>query len=222
MAATVNIEAYSDADLTQVFVYKAGGVAVDLTSNTLRMGIRRNAAGLFEDLLLTTENGGLTITDAVNGVFTLTIVDDQLLLLSGTYQHSLVRITPAGLRLLIWTGQIVVNVGPSRGPMPSIVLPPLPPAIGRGSAIGISYANSPSLAQAVSRGAASGSGAAYATGSTSTSTGLRVSNGQILDSSNNPWRGTGIAINENIISSTWAGNGAGLWAKVKSYFPKTT
>jgi hypothetical protein len=181
VAATVNIEAYSDADLTQVFVYKAGGVAVDLTGSTLRMGIRRNAADLFEDLLLTTENGGLAITDAVNGVFKLIITDHQLVLLDGIYQHSLVRITPDALRLPIWRGQLVVNAGAARGSMLSgpvmRISVGFAAGVGTCSAIGLNRSGAGSaagagLAQATGvalgtvagQGVAAGSGAAQAAG----------------------------------------------------------
>ena len=81
--AIVDITAENDADFIRGFVYQtlnadgSPGAPVDLTGNKLRMGVRVHAADIEEDLLLTTENGGLTITDPVNGMFTLWITNEQ-------------------------------------------------------------------------------------------------------------------------------------------------
>ena len=113
--AIVNITCENDADFMRGFVYQyESGSPVDLTGNTMRMGIRHHAADVTEEMLLTTENGGLTITDAVNGKFTVHITQAQLVQLEvGTYEHSLVRLT-GGLSLRIWSGTLVNNPGASR------------------------------------------------------------------------------------------------------------
>jgi hypothetical protein len=117
--AICNITCWNDADFYRGFVYQttdATPVPIDLTGNTMRMGIRHRAPDVTEELLLTTENGGLVITDAVNGKFTVWITQAQLLELPlGDYEHSLVRIPPSGLHLRIWSGTLVNNAGPSRG-----------------------------------------------------------------------------------------------------------
>lgn len=122
--AIVDITTENDADFIRGFVYQTllsdgvtPGPPVDLTGNKLRMGIRHRAPDVTEELLLTTENGGLTITDAVNGKFTLHITQAQLLELPlGDYEHSLIRIvTSSGLQLRIWSGTLVNNAGASRG-----------------------------------------------------------------------------------------------------------
>jgi hypothetical protein len=117
--AIVNITTQNDADFMRAFAYQTSDtvpVPIDLTGNTMRMGIRRHAEDATEDLLLTTENGGLTITDAPNGKFTLWITNEQLQqrLALGDYDHSLVRVVPSGLTLRIWSGTLTVNAGASR------------------------------------------------------------------------------------------------------------
>jgi hypothetical protein len=118
----VNITAENDADFIRGFQYASlnpdgsVGAPIDLTGDTLRMGIRHKASDVEQDLLLTTENGGLTITDAVNGKFTLWITNEQLLekLQTTTYDHSLIRIRASGLQLPVWYGTLTVSPGPSR------------------------------------------------------------------------------------------------------------
>jgi len=120
--AIVNITCENDADFIRGFIYQtllADGITpgppVDLTGCTMRMGVRRHAQDIEEILQLTTENGGLAITDAVNGKFTLWITNEQLLPMSGDYDQSLIRIiTASGIQIRIWSGSLTVNPGPSR------------------------------------------------------------------------------------------------------------
>jgi hypothetical protein len=113
--AIVNITCENDADFIHGFsyLYKSGG-PVDLSGSTMRMGIRRRAEDITEDMLLTTENGGIIITDAANGQFTVNITQHQLEILAiGDYEHSLIRMT-AGMQLRIWSGTLTNNPGASR------------------------------------------------------------------------------------------------------------
>ena len=113
----VNITTTSDADFFRGFAYQDTlGVPIDLTGNTMRMGVRRNADDVSEVLLLTTDSGGgLTITDAPNGKFSVWITQDQLLHLSpAQYVHSLIRTRPDGMQLKIWEGSLTNAAGPSR------------------------------------------------------------------------------------------------------------
>jgi hypothetical protein len=114
--AIVNITTQNDADFIRQFAYQTvSGVPIDLTGNMMRMGVRRHAEDIAEQLLLTTENGGLEITDAPNGRFNVWITDEQLVRMQlGDYDHSLVRVVPTGLTLRIWSGLLTVNAGPSR------------------------------------------------------------------------------------------------------------
>ncbi|MET4017711.1 hypothetical protein BSZ19_21900 [Bradyrhizobium japonicum] len=114
--AIVNITTQNDADFIRQFAYQTvSGVPIDLTGNKLRMGVRRHAEDVAEQMLLTTENGGLEISDAVNGKFTVWIKQDDLERQQlGDYDHSLIRFPPTGMQLRIWSGLLTINAGPSR------------------------------------------------------------------------------------------------------------
>lgn len=125
--AIVNISTVSDADYNRAFSYMvitdatADPVTMapfDLTGSKLRMGVRKQAEDHEEDLLLTTENGGIVIFDALNGQFYITISKQQLSdLPTGTYVHSLVRImsfTDQDFTYRVWSGTLTHSAGPSR------------------------------------------------------------------------------------------------------------
>jgi hypothetical protein len=116
MASIVNITTTSDADCYHGFAYQDTlGNPIDITGSTLRMGVRKNAEDIIELMLLTSENGGLMITDAVNGQFTLWIKQADLLELApDTYVHSLIRTMSDGLQLQMWSGTLTHSAGPSR------------------------------------------------------------------------------------------------------------
>lgn len=113
--AIVNITCQNDADFYRQFAYQTlDGAPIDLTGSTMRMGIRRHAADATEEMLLSTENGGLAIVDGPNGKFTVRITQDQLVRLAlGAYEHSLIRII-GSMQLRIWSGSLVNNAGASR------------------------------------------------------------------------------------------------------------
>jgi hypothetical protein len=114
--AIVNITTETDADFIRSFAYQytPSNLPVDLTGNTMRMGVRKNAADVAEVLLLTTENGLITITDPANGLFTVWMKQADLERLPiDTYDHSLVRNTGT-LQLRIWSGTLTNTPGPSR------------------------------------------------------------------------------------------------------------
>jgi hypothetical protein len=114
--AIVNITVENDADFYRQFAYQTTtGAPIDLTGNTMRMGVRVHAQDVNEEMVLTTENGGLAIVDPPNGAFTVRILQDQLANLPvGDYEHSLVRFTPGSQVLRIWSGALTNNPGPSR------------------------------------------------------------------------------------------------------------
>jgi hypothetical protein len=115
MPAICTITTYSDADFYRGFIYQTtSGAPISLVGNTMRMGVRNNAADIAEVLLLTTENGGIILTDAANGLFTVSISQEQLEQLApGTYDHSLIRIV-GNQQLAMWYGTLVHAAGPSR------------------------------------------------------------------------------------------------------------
>jgi hypothetical protein len=111
----VNITTASDADFYRGFGYQdINGAPIDLTGSTMHMGVRKDAGDVTEVLLLTTENGGIIITDAPGGMFTVWITQDQLEHLSpNIYVHSLIR-TTGPLQLEMWSGTLTHEAGPSR------------------------------------------------------------------------------------------------------------
>jgi hypothetical protein len=113
--AIVNITCENDADFIHGFAYQSvTGVPINLTGNTMKMGIRTHASDIELDLMLTTENGGIIITDAPNGQFTVYIKKDQLERLPvASYDHSLIRMIE-GMQLRVWSGTLINNAGPSR------------------------------------------------------------------------------------------------------------
>lgn len=116
--AIVNISTTSDQDYVHGFQLMAGSTPIDLTGQSLRMGVRRHAEDSEEQLLLTTENGSISIVDPANGIFTLTILQDQLMqLYAGDYVHSLIRIihyADRDLKYRVWSGALSHAIGPSR------------------------------------------------------------------------------------------------------------
>lgn len=116
--AIVNISTTSDQDYVHGFVLMAGDTPIDLTGQSMRMGVRRHAEDSEEQLLLTTENGGITIVDPPGGKFVLTIRQATLLMLYfGDYEHSLIRIihyAEGDIRYRVWSGTLSHAAGPSR------------------------------------------------------------------------------------------------------------
>jgi hypothetical protein len=114
--AIVNISCENDADFYRQFAYQlTDGTPIDLTGAKLRMGVRKRAEDVNEEILLTTENGGLAIIDAPNGKFTVKIVHDQLVRLPlGDYEHSLIRMPAGGGQYRMWSGALTNNAGASR------------------------------------------------------------------------------------------------------------
>lgn len=109
----VTIKIADDADFQYQFTYKVGGVPFDFTGATLEMGVRRRATDKTAVIDLTTGNG-ITITDAVNGVFVVKILKERLEITPpGDYVHSLIA-TKNGLRFPIWSGPLTLEKGPTR------------------------------------------------------------------------------------------------------------
>lgn len=59
--AKIDLTIYQGATFRKSFVWKADGVAVDLTGYTARMHIRENLEDASAAITLTTENGGITL-----------------------------------------------------------------------------------------------------------------------------------------------------------------
>jgi hypothetical protein len=115
MTATVNISTENDADFRRVFIYRTvDGVPIDLTGATFHMMLRLHVEDATVSFELTTENGRIVLTDAVNGQFELIILQIDLeRLAAGAYQQSLIA-AAGGAQWRIWRGTFTLALGPSR------------------------------------------------------------------------------------------------------------
>jgi hypothetical protein len=118
MPQTVNIETYSDADFVRRYVYRTvGGVPIDLSTDVLRMMVRSYPESVTVHLdLLSTDGGGIIITDAALGAFMVSIPIDVLAtLVPGVYVHSLIKTSAAFQgRTEVWRGTLTHRAGPTR------------------------------------------------------------------------------------------------------------
>jgi hypothetical protein len=89
---------------------------LDLTGSTLLYMARASADDAYAPVSLTTVgSAGITVTDAANGKFTLTIPISALAAMKpGAYVHSLIRVRPDGLREEVWHGTLTLQTGPVR------------------------------------------------------------------------------------------------------------
>lgn len=113
----VDLETYSDADFIRKYVYRTvGGVPIDLSTDVLRMMVRTRPTDVTAHLDLNSLNGGIDITDAASGAFTLVIPVDLLYtLLPGKYVHSLIKTDVTYTqRREVWRGTLTHQPGPTR------------------------------------------------------------------------------------------------------------
>jgi hypothetical protein len=114
--AIVNITVENDADFYQLFQYVmvTSGAPINMTGASLEMMLRRHASDETAVLRLATDTGDFTLTDPINGFFTLRIGQDVLERLGlGSYDQSNIM-TVGGLKTRIWSGTLVNNPGPTR------------------------------------------------------------------------------------------------------------
>lgn len=111
----VNITVENDADFYRVFQYQTiSGIPIDITGVSMVMMLRRHAKDEAAVLRLGTDTGEIVIVDAVNGLFSVRIMQADLERLGlGDYDHSNVM-TTTGYKRSIWTGIFTNNPGPSR------------------------------------------------------------------------------------------------------------
>ena len=73
-----NIEAYYGSEASLAYTYKDNaGTAIDLSSSTVKFVVRDSAADPRASLTLLA-GSGITMTDAANGQFTVTVTADQI------------------------------------------------------------------------------------------------------------------------------------------------
>lgn len=121
-AATVAIAMNEDWIVPFVFGSVAeDGVTftpIDLTDSILKMEIRKHEtdAHVFVSVTNDPPGGGITITDAANGAFTVAIMRDRLtqLVPDETYVTDMVRELPTGVHERLFEGTATVSKGTTR------------------------------------------------------------------------------------------------------------
>ena len=116
---TMNIA--QNEDWAVPFVYQAqasdGTLSpIDLSGSLLKLEIRVQESD-YEAIVFSfsSPDDGIFITDAVNGMFTITITRDKSARLApGTYVTDLVRLMPSGYQERIWEGSCTVVEGTTR------------------------------------------------------------------------------------------------------------
>lgn len=73
-----NIEAYYGSELSLAYTYKdSAGAAIDLSTSTVKFTVRDSSSDPRASLTLLA-GSGITMTDAANGQFTVTITSSQI------------------------------------------------------------------------------------------------------------------------------------------------
>jgi hypothetical protein len=105
-------------DWVQGFIIEDETTApIDLTDSTLTLMIRKFDTDHTALVTVTTDDGSIEITDAINGAFTIIITRDKLArLYVGQYVADLVRYRPDGFTERLWDASPVeVFEGVTRG-----------------------------------------------------------------------------------------------------------
>jgi hypothetical protein len=112
---TVNITVTNDADFYRTFQYiTVGGTPIDITDCAFEMKLRRHAADKAVVLRLGSDTGEIVVVDAINGIFTVKIPQDELERLGlGDYDHSNIMTNIIG-KTKVWEGLLTNNAGPTR------------------------------------------------------------------------------------------------------------
>lgn len=88
---------------------------IDLTGSTLKLEIRKQETDNEAIVWVASPDQGITITDVMNGAFTIAITRDKSYRLSaGNYVTDFVRLMPNGYQERIFEGTAVVVVGTTR------------------------------------------------------------------------------------------------------------
>jgi hypothetical protein len=112
----VNITTESDHDFYRQFVYEqSDGTPIDLTGSVMWMTVRKHATDATAVFKVSTVEGDIVLTDAVNGTFTLRLSQELLLPIEpGEYVQALIRQPPGGMHLKVWSGTLIHAAGVGR------------------------------------------------------------------------------------------------------------
>lgn len=111
----------NNGSLFRQFCYKVNGVAVDLTGSRLLMQIREAGPGSTVLATLDSNASGITITDAVGGVFEVALDNAGVVALlaaanqaAGDYDYDLILIPAGGLNKPLFEGRVNISQGISQ------------------------------------------------------------------------------------------------------------
>lgn len=110
--ATIDLTIYQGSTFSQAFQWKTGNppTPVNLTGYTARMQIREKLTSPTPIITLTTENGGIVITDAENGSFSLEIsATDTAALSFKSAVYDLEFISPSGFVRRLFEGGVTLS-----------------------------------------------------------------------------------------------------------------
>jgi len=94
-----------DTFLAQSFIFKKNAVAIDLTGGSFRMMIKKHKRDTIAAVSLT-DGSGITVTDAVNGVWE---IDDQVIDIDeGKYYYDVEYTYPSGIIATYLSGFIEI------------------------------------------------------------------------------------------------------------------
>ncbi|MET3969083.1 hypothetical protein [Bradyrhizobium sp. S3.9.1] len=112
----VNITVDNDADFYRVFSYQTiSGQPIDMTGCSMWMMLRRHAKDEAAVMRLGTDTGEIVLVDAVNGLFSVRIMQADLERLGlGDFDQSMIA-SIQNYKRGIWSGLFTNNPGPSRG-----------------------------------------------------------------------------------------------------------
>ena len=113
--AIVNITTQNDADFYRTFLWQTiAGDPIDMTGGTLEMMLRRHAPDQAAVMRLATDTKEMTLTDPLNGQFTLRITQGMLERLGlGDFDQSNI-FTRNGYKVRVWSGTFTNNAGATR------------------------------------------------------------------------------------------------------------
>jgi hypothetical protein len=115
---TVNITTENDCDFYRVFQYVTVlGVPINITGKSMEMMLRKHATDATAVLRLGTDTGEITLTDPVNGYFSVWIkqLDLERLPLGDYDQSNIMTNIATGFKTKLWSGTLTNNAGPTRG-----------------------------------------------------------------------------------------------------------
>lgn len=110
--ATIDLTIYQGSTFSQKFQWKTGSppVPVNLTGYSARMQIREKLRSPTPIITLTTENGGIIITDPENGIFSLEIsAEDTANLNFRSAVYDLEFVYPSGVVRRLIEGSVTLS-----------------------------------------------------------------------------------------------------------------